>query len=125
MAWRCVYQHWGIYTDINAYVTIYGKVTLGRYNMIGPHVMLAGGSHNFEDTSIPMRFQGGTTKGIILEDDIWIGANVVVLDGVRIGQGAIVGAGAVVTKDVEPYAIVVGNPARFIRFRPDEMGGDK
>ena len=85
--------------------------------MIAPHVMLAGGSHNFSDTNVPMKLQGHKAKGIVLEDDVWIGANSVILDGVRIGKGAIVGAGAVVTKAIEPYAIVGGNPARTIGHR--------
>lgn len=56
----------------------------------------------------------------IIENDVWIGSNVVVLNGLHIGTGAIIGAGAVVTKDVPPYAIVVGNPARIIKYRFDK-----
>ncbi|NVM22266.1 MAG: acyltransferase [Desulfobacterales bacterium] len=107
----------GDYTGLNPYVVIYGRVTTGRYNMIAPHVMLAGGSHNFSDSNVPMKLQGGTAKGIVLEDDVWIGANSIILDGVRIGKGSIVGAGSVVTRDVQPYAIVAGNPARIIGQR--------
>lgn len=105
------------YTGLNPYVVIYGRVTTGKYNMIAPHVMLAGGNHGFSKTDVPMKQQGGEVKGIILEDDVWIGANAVILDGVTIGKGAIVGAGAVVTKRVEPYAIVGGNPAELIAHR--------
>lgn len=109
----------GDYTGLNPYVTIYGKVTIGRYVMVAPHVMMAGGDHKFDDPSRPMKLQGHTSRGIVVEDDVWIGANAVVVDGVRIGRGAIVAAGTVVTKDVEPYAIVGGNPARLIKFRPN------
>lgn len=107
----------GDYTDIGPYTAIYGKVTVGDHNLIAPHVMLAGGNHGFLDTETPMRFQKDTVKGIVIENDVWIGANAVVVDGIRIGIGAIVTAGAVVTKNVDPYAIVGGNPARVIRYR--------
>lgn len=107
----------GRHVDLNPYVVIYGGVSIGPYCMLAPHVMLAGGNHKFDDSSIPMKLQGGTMLGIVVEEDVWIGANAVVLDGVRIGKGAIVGAGAVVTKDVPAYAIVGGNPASLIKYR--------
>lgn len=108
----------GEYTGINPYVAIYGQVTLGKYNMIAPHVMLAGGNHAFDSLDEPMLFQGSGSKGgIVVDDDVWIGANAVVLDGVHIGCGAIVGAGSVVTKDVSPYDIVAGVPAKPIGSR--------
>jgi acetyltransferase-like isoleucine patch superfamily enzyme len=65
------------------------------------------------------RFAGDLTRPVVLEDDVWIGANAIVANGVRVGRGAVVGAGAVVTKDVEPYAIVAGVPARQIGARLD------
>jgi acetyltransferase-like isoleucine patch superfamily enzyme len=108
----------GDHVDLNPYVVIFGKVTIGTYSMIAPHVMLAGGDHQFEDRTRPMRNQGDTCLGIVIEDDVWIGANAVVVDGVRIGKGAVVGGGAVVTKNVQPYAIVGGNPAKLIKYRP-------
>ncbi|MBI4681230.1 MAG: acyltransferase [Nitrospirae bacterium] len=108
----------GDYTGINPYVAIYGKVTIGKYNMIAPHVVLAGGNHSIDDLGVPMILSGrGTNEGIVIDDDVWIGANTVVLDGVNIGKGAVVGAGAVVTKDVNPYDIVAGNPAKRIKSR--------
>jgi acetyltransferase-like isoleucine patch superfamily enzyme len=108
-------------TGLNPYVVIYGRVTLGKHNMIGPHVMIAGGNHSFESIDIPMKSQKGTSKGIILEDDVWIGANSVVVDGVTIGQGAIVGANSVVTRDIAPYDIVAGNPAKKINNRRNRI----
>jgi acetyltransferase-like isoleucine patch superfamily enzyme len=111
----------GDHTGLNPYVVIYGRVTTGKYNMIAPHVMLAGGNHGFSKTDIPMKLQGGEVKGIVLKDDVWIGANAVILDGVTIGKGAIVGAGAVVTKRVEPNAIVGGNPAELIALRDGQV----
>jgi acetyltransferase-like isoleucine patch superfamily enzyme len=58
-----------------------------------------------------------TQQGIVIEDDVWIGNRATVLDGVRIGKGAVVGAASVVTKDVEPYTVVMGNPARVVSRR--------
>jgi galactoside O-acetyltransferase len=77
--------------------------------------------HRFDRTDVPIHGQGVTSRGVVIEDNVWIGMNVSILDGVRIGNGSIVGAGAVVTKDVPANAIVVGNPARVLRFR--EHGG--
>jgi len=107
-------------SGISPYVCIYGKVVIGKYAMIGPHVMIAGGNHVFNKTDVPMILQKKSQNlGILIEDDVWIGANAVIMDGVTIGSGAIVGAGSVVTKDVEPYDVVVGNPAKKIKNRKD------
>lgn len=105
------------HVDINPFTTIYGRARIGSYTMIAPHVMLAGGNHKFDDPTILIKHQGSTALGIVVEEDVWIGANAVILDGVRIGKGAVVGAGAVVTKDVPSNVIVVGNPARIIHHR--------
>ena len=64
--------------------------------------------------------EAGTKGSIIVKDDVWIGTNAIICSGVTIGQGAIIAAGAVVTKDVAPYAIVGGNPAKVIKYRFDE-----
>ena len=110
----------GDHTGINPYVAIYGKVSIGKYNMIAPHVMLAGGNHAIDDTETPMSLSGrSSNEGIVTEDDVWLGANAVVLDGVRIGHGAVVAAGAVVTRDVAPFDVVAGNPARRIKNRKE------
>ncbi len=97
---------------------------IGKYTFIGDDVMMGQDvliftrNHEFKDINIPIRRQGFTDYSpVIIEDDVWIGARVIILPGVRIGKGAIISAGAVVTKDVEPYSIVGGVPARFIRSR--------
>ena len=112
-------------TDIGAYTTVFGNVSIGDDALIAPHVMLAGGNHVYDDRKVPMKYQGGptggTSEGIHIGNDVWLGANVAVVDGVSIGDGAIVAAGSVVTKDVPPFAIVAGNPCKLIRYRP---GGD-
>jgi len=64
-----------------------------------------------------MRLQGDTFDPVIIGDDVWIGCNVVILPGTTIGSHAVIGAGAVVTKDIPEYAVVVGNPARIVKFR--------
>ena len=89
--------------------------------MMGPNVSCYPRNHAFNRTDIPMNQQGfAEEKPIIIEDDVWIGANSIILGGVKIGNGAIIGAGAVVTKDVPPRAIVAGNPAKLIKYRMGE-----
>jgi galactoside O-acetyltransferase len=100
---------------LNAFVS---SIILGANCMIAQHCAFAPYQHGFADTSRPMREQPLTSQGnIVIEDDVWLGLNVCVMDGVTIGKGAIVGAGAVVTKDIPPYAIASGVPAHVIRFR--------
>jgi acetyltransferase-like isoleucine patch superfamily enzyme len=94
-----------------------GHIEIGNNVMMGPRVNLLAENHNFELTDIPMKEQGVTRGTIVIEDDCWLGANCSVLSGVRIGRGAIVATGAVVTKDVPPYSIVGGVPAKVIRSR--------
>lgn len=93
---------------------------IGDYVMIGPYCFFGSVHHEFDDYKTPMIFQKPEIRPINIEDDVWIGANVTVLGGVTIGRGSIVAAGAVVTKDVEPFSIVGGVPAKLIRYRFDE-----
>jgi maltose O-acetyltransferase len=94
------------------------NVSIGDTVMIAPRVMILISGHNTERTDVPMMDQGPRHyPQTIIEDDVWIGAQAIILPGVRIGRGAIIAAGAVVTKDVEPYAVVGGNPARVIKRR--------
>ncbi len=98
--------------------SLIGLVTIGNDVMMGPNVTIISQNHEFHDTDRPMREQGaGEHKRIIIEDDVWIGANVIILPEKKICRGSILGAGAVITKDVEPYSIVAGNPARRIGWR--------
>lgn len=91
---------------------------VGKDVMMGPYVVIVGISHQFSRTDIPMRLQGiKTYEPVRIEDDVWIGSRAVILPGLTIGNGAIIGAGAVVTKSVPPFAICAGNPARIIRYR--------
>ncbi len=86
--------------------------------MMGPRVTILTMNHDFSDTSRPMIEQGHTeNRPVVVEDDVWIGVGVILLPGVRVGRGAVVGAGAVVTKSVAPWSVVGGNPARVIGAR--------
>jgi len=92
-------------------------LTLGNYVLIGPNCTLLTANHQYDDWKIPVIHQGITKAPIVIEDNVWLGVNVVVLPGVTIGKGTIVAAGAVVSKDVPPYSIVGGVPAKVIKSR--------
>ena len=94
-----------------------GSIAIGNDALIGPNVVLRAADHRHDDPERPMLLQGHEPGEIVIEDDVWLGANVVVLGGVRIGRGAIVAAGAVVTKDVDSRTVVGGVPARFLASR--------
>ena len=102
---------------INPYTVIYGNVRIGSHVMISPHVTIAGGNHGFKSIDKPMKCQKCTSKGIVIGDDVWVGSNSVILDGVNIYEGAIIAAGSVVTKDVNRYDVVAGVPAKVINNR--------
>lgn len=94
-----------------------GGVNIGNFVMIGPNSVIISSNHGFSQGDIPMVRQKPNRAPVNIEDDVWVGANVIILPGITLGQGSIIGAGAVVTKDVPPYTIVVGNPAKAIRKR--------
>lgn len=96
---------------------LHGPVVIGRNVMMGPDVVVLAVNHRFADP-VPMIDQGyDLPRPVTIEDDVWIGTRSIILPGVTIGSGAIIGAGAVVTKSVPPNSVVGGNPARLIRFR--------
>lgn len=92
-----------------------GGVTIGDRVYTSPGSQLIAVNHVFTDPTRPFVEQGITAEGIVVEDDVWIGAQAVVTDGVRVGRGAVIAAGAVVTRDVPPHTVVAGVPARVIR----------
>lgn len=102
---------------------VYGPLKIGDDVMMGPDVMIFTQNHETGRLDIPMRLQTAPKEPVFIGDDVWIGARVIILPGKKIGKGVIIGAGAVVTKDVPDYAVVVGNPARVIKFRNKEDKG--
>lgn len=109
----------GDYSSIGANNVIPKNTIIGKYVMMAPEIHIVANNHKFDSTKIPMCFQHsieGQTPTII-EDDFWIGVRAIFTPGHRIGKGSIIAAGAVVTKDVEPYSIIGGNPAKLIRKR--------
>lgn len=94
-----------------------GKIRIGNNVIIGPMVIFRSSNHKFEKLEVPIRDQGSEPGYIIVEDDVWIGAGAVILPNVKIGKSSVVGAGSVVSKDIPPYSIAVGNPAKAIRRR--------
>lgn len=100
-----------------AYIGCSGMISIGNNVMISPRVSIYAENHNFSRTDIPMKDQGVTKQEVIIEDDCWIAANSIILAGVTIGRGSIISAGSVVTKDVPPYSVVGGVPARVIKTR--------
>ena len=106
--------------NLGQFSTIAAKhrdIIIGDYVRIGPHVNLLASNRIYKDPNIPIMKQGHTENGITVGNDVWIGAGSNILDGVRIGDGSIVAAGAVVNKDVPPYSIVGGVPAKIIGRR--------
>jgi acetyltransferase-like isoleucine patch superfamily enzyme len=95
------------------------KIFVGRYTFLaGQCYLVAGGNHSFERTDIPIMFQPSVRKGgIVIEEDCWLGASVVVLDGVSLAKGCVIGAGAVVTKSFPARSVASGVPARSHRIR--------
>ena len=94
------------------------NLKVGKDVMMGPYVIIIGENHEYSRLDMPMRLQGYRfKKPVQIGDDVWIGARAIILPGITIGQGAIVGAGSVVTKDVPPYSICAGNPAKVIKYR--------
>ena len=105
----------GNHTRIGIHNTIIGPVTIGHHVNLAQGITVTALNHNFSDLSKRIDEQGISTQPVTISDDVWIGANAVVLPGVTIGQHAVVAAGAVVTKDVPPYSIVAGVPAKVIK----------
>ncbi|MBW4512674.1 MAG: acyltransferase [Scytonematopsis contorta HA4267-MV1] len=112
-----------IQVDERAYIGSYvciggpGDIKIGKDCMIASHTGIYANNHNFADTEIRIAHQGVNTKGIVIEDDCWLGDGVTVLDDVTIGRGSVIGAGSVVTKDIPPFSVAVGVPAKVIKSR--------
>ena len=104
-------------THFAPYGVLYGPLEVGENCAIAAHVVLASVQHTHIDVDTPFVKQPVDQRKITIEDNVWIGANAVITPGITIGTGSIIGAGAVVTKDVEPYSVMGGVPAKLIRKR--------
>ena len=125
-------------TDLKVHYATTGQITIGDHTIIGPYCFLSGSSiqigaqcliapqvgifannHEFSDPLRYIRQQGHTYKGVVIEDDCWVGTGAKILDGVHIGRGSVIGAGAVVSKSLPPYSIAVGVPAKVVGTRQE------
>ena len=108
----------GAYSGVGVNSELYGPVIIGDHVMMGPEVVMYTQNHEFMDSETIIRNQGYREYDpIIIGNDVWIGRRVIILPGVHIGDGAVIGAGAVVAKDIPSYSIAVGNPVRIIGYR--------
>lgn len=97
---------------------VYGPVKIGQNVMMGPEVVIYTGGHRHDRTDITMIEQGDdVVKPVVIGNDVWIGRRVMIMPGVTVGDGCIIGAGAVVTKDIPPYSIAAGVPAKVVKSR--------
>lgn len=105
----------GEHSAIGSFVHIWGHggVTIGNRVLIASHTTITSLTHDYSGENV--RFGKIIAKPVVINDDAWIGTHAVIMPGVTIGKGAIVGAGSIVTKNVEAYTVVVGNPARFVK----------
>jgi maltose O-acetyltransferase len=100
-----------------AFLTGGGGIRIGDWVGLGPDAKIWSVNHRFDNPDVPWMCQDWERNEVVIEDDVWLGANVFVMPGVRIGKGAIVSAGSIVSKSVPPFAIVVGNPGRVVGWR--------
>jgi acetyltransferase-like isoleucine patch superfamily enzyme len=109
----------GDYCSVNPFTILYGHggLTIGNHVRIASNSTIIPGNHKYEDPHTPIMYQGISMKGITIEDDVWIGSGVRILDGVIIKKGCVIGLGSVVSKSTEPFGVYVGNPAIRIRDR--------
>lgn len=102
---------------INTFAYLQGNIQMGSDVRIAPHASIIADNHNHDDITCSIVSQGTSGKGIVIGDDVWVGANTVLVDGITIGSHSIIAAGSVVTKDVPDYVIVGGNPAHILKNR--------
>jgi acetyltransferase-like isoleucine patch superfamily enzyme len=105
--------------SVNSYAILYGHggLHIGDDVRIAPQVMIMPMNHIYRDPQVVIRKQGILARGVRIDDDVWLGAGAIILDGVTIGKGSIIGAGSVVTEEIPPYSVAVGVPAKVIKKR--------
>jgi maltose O-acetyltransferase len=107
----------GDFSELGTRCMIQSHTRIGSNVIMGPDVKIYSRNHRFSSLETPIQYQGKIQKNTTIGSDVWIGANVVILPGIQIGDHAVIGAGSIVTKDVPPYAVVGGNPAEVIKMR--------
>jgi acetyltransferase-like isoleucine patch superfamily enzyme len=107
--------HIGARTFIGISNVLIGPLQIGNDVIVAQHVVFSGLNHTYTDVNRPIKDQPTSFAEIVVEDEVWIGANAVITAGVRVGKHSVVAGGSVVTKDVPPYSIVGGNPARVLK----------
>ncbi len=113
-------------TRIGLGCTLIGPVKVGNDIRLAQNIVMSGLNHNYENVTIPITQQGVSTAQITIEDETWIGANCVVLPGVTIGKHCVVAAGSIVTKDVPPFSVAAGNPARILKqYNPETKAWER
>jgi len=107
--------------SLNCMIHSETKVEIGKNNLYAAYCyIIGGGKHSFDRTDVPIIQQESMSEGVIMEDNIWLGAAVKVLDGARVGHDAVIGTGSVVNKDIPPFSVAVGLPARVVRQRDSQ-----
>lgn len=107
-------------SELGTRCMVQSHCSLGTNVIMGPDVKIYSRNHNFDSLDDPIQFQGKRQHNTIIGNDVWIGANVIILAGVEVGDHVIIGAGSVVTKDVPDYAVMGGNPAKIIKYRNEQ-----
>ena len=111
--------HVGQNSFLNVFATLigHGGIDIGENVLIGPHSTVVAANHTYDDADVTIDAQEISKEGVEIHDDVWIGANCTILDGVTVGEGSVVAAGSVVTKSVPEYSVVAGVPAEQIETR--------
>lgn len=109
----------GAYSSMgnDCFIGAAGGVVIGEHVAMGQNVRFHSENHNYANPDIPIHEQGVTNKGIVIGNDCWVGAGVVFLDGVHVGDGCVIGANSVVTKDIPSMTVAAGAPARVMAVR--------
>jgi acetyltransferase-like isoleucine patch superfamily enzyme len=113
----------GVGINAGCWINARGGLTIADDTIIGPYCIIHTANHVTDSTTTAIRSQGYELSPVAIGRDVWLGARVTVLPGVSIGDGAIVGAGAVVTRDIPAMAVAVGVPAKVVRYREDAAAG--